>query len=263
VSLLPVLAFTSLAILFSVATRNGIMGVLGPVLVALAMQLLALIGNGSWVHLLLIASAFDEWHGLFTGTPYFGPLIIGTIVSIAWIVACLASSWLLLRRRDFAGIPAARRAGWVMPARAVLGTAVLIALLAVAVGIGPVAITQQKLQNAIAPTFNNLTLLQQRELGRPVPAGASLRLLTSCRRRAGKSEGPGDDWTCTLDVFIPQPGSSPFQEAPVTYDMSVKSNGCYKAEAPPSFVGQQLMRSASGHNVVNPLFTIYGCFNTL
>ena len=33
--LLPVLAYTSLAILFSIATRNGILGVLGPLLVAL------------------------------------------------------------------------------------------------------------------------------------------------------------------------------------------------------------------------------------
>ncbi len=35
ICLLPVLAYTSLAVLFSVATRNGILGVLGPLLVAL------------------------------------------------------------------------------------------------------------------------------------------------------------------------------------------------------------------------------------
>ena len=37
---LPLLAYTSLAILFSVATRNGILGVLCPLLVALVTQLL-------------------------------------------------------------------------------------------------------------------------------------------------------------------------------------------------------------------------------
>lgn len=42
----------SLAVLFSVVTRNGIVGVPGPILVALAMQLLELIGSGSWVHTL-------------------------------------------------------------------------------------------------------------------------------------------------------------------------------------------------------------------
>ncbi len=260
-SIPPMLAFLSIAALFSVATRNGIMGVLGPILVALAMQLLALVGSGTWVHMLLVASAFDGWNGLFTSHPFFGPLVIGCIVSVAWIVACLGVAWLILRRRDFAGPPVARRAGWVMPVRAVVVTAVVLALLAAAGNLGPHSITAARLQAAITPTFNNLTLLQQRELGRSVPAGTKLNILTSCSRRAGTSTGPGDDWTCTLEVFIPQPGAVPFQQTPVTYDMSVKSNGCYKAEAPPSFVGQQLMRDAHGHNVVNPLFTIYGCFD--
>jgi hypothetical protein len=44
--------------------------------------------------------------------------------------------------------------------------------------------------------------------------------------------------------------------------VSVRSNGCYKADAPPSFVGAQMMRTASGASVVNPLFSIYGCFDT-
>ncbi len=44
--------------------------------------------------------------------------------------------------------------------------------------------------------------------------------------------------------------------------MSAKSDGCYKAEAPPSFVGQQMMTAAHGRSVVNPLYTIYGCFDT-
>lgn len=45
ICVLPVLTYTSLAVLFSVATRNGIVGVLGPMLVALAMQLLNLIAG--------------------------------------------------------------------------------------------------------------------------------------------------------------------------------------------------------------------------
>jgi hypothetical protein len=63
-------------------------------------------------------------------------------------------------------------------------------------------------------------------------------------------------------VLIPQPGATPYEQT-VTYDVSVQSNGCYKADAPPAFVGQQLMRAPGGGNVVNPLFTIYGCFDTL
>jgi ABC-2 type transport system permease protein len=261
-SALPVLGFTSLAVLLSVTTRNGIIGVMGPSIVGLVMQLLALVGAGVWLHALLLASAFDGWHGLLSAHPFYGQLIVASIVSVAWIVACLGASWAILRGRDFAGPPTVRRAGWVLPVRVALVAAGMIALLAVASNWGPVGITAARLKGAITPTFNELTLLQQRLLGRTVPADARLNILSSCNRRAGASRGPGDDWACTLDVIIPQPGAVPFQQTPVTYDLSVKSNGCYKADAPPSFVGQQMMRDPQGHNIVNPLFTIYGCFNT-
>jgi hypothetical protein len=262
VSLLPLLAFTSLAVLFSVATRNGIMGVLGPVLVALVMQLLALVGKGSVVHVLLVGSAFDDWHGLLVSHRFFGPLIAGSLVSLAWIAASLGGAWLLLVRRDFAGAPVARRQTWVAALRVVVVTAGVVALLGAASNWGPVPITARKVQAAFIPTFTNLTLLQQRLLGRTAPPGTKLNILPSCRRRGTTSQGPGDDWTCQLDVLIPQPGANPFNPTVVTYDMSVRSNGCYKAEAPPSFIGQQMMRDAAGKQVVNPLFTIYGCFDT-
>ena len=90
VSLLPVLAFISLAVLFSVATRNGIVGVVAPCLVALVTQLMNLIGKGIWVHLLLPGSAFDGWHGLLTTHPFYGPLAVCSFVSLAWIGGCRA-----------------------------------------------------------------------------------------------------------------------------------------------------------------------------
>jgi hypothetical protein len=68
---------------------------------------------------------------------------------------------------------------------------------------------------------------------------------------------------CTINVLIPTPGSLPPQPTPVSYDISIQSDGCYKAQSPPAFIGQQLMRAADGNQVVNPLYTIYGCFNTL
>ena len=92
-SLFPLLAFVALAVLFSAVTRNGILGVLGPLLVALAMQLLALIGNGSWLHTLLLASAFGAWHGLFAQPAFAAGVIAGCLVSVAWLVACLAGAW--------------------------------------------------------------------------------------------------------------------------------------------------------------------------
>ncbi len=260
---LPMLAFVSLAVLFSVSTRNGIVGVLGPAVVDLAMQLLALVGTGVWLHSLLVSSGFDTWHPLFVSAHrYYGTLIIGQAVSVIWIVTCLSASWWLLRGRDFTGATVSRRPGWVIPVRVAVGSAVVVAFLAIASNWGPAGVTAKRLNASITPTFNNLTLLQQRELGRPVAPGARLNVLPSCSRRASTPTGPGD-WICTLTVLIPQPGAVPFQTTPVTYDVTVQANGCYKAESPPSFVGQQTMRAASGHQVVNPLFVLYGCFNPL
>jgi ABC-2 type transport system permease protein len=257
-----VLAFTSLALLFSVATRNGIMGVLGPVLVALVMELLELIGSGSWVHTLLVASAFDDWHGLLSAPRFYGTAIVGSCVCILWVMGCLGASWLILRRRDFAGAPLTRRPGWVVPVRAVLAAAALIVLLGAGTSLGPTAVTRARLEASISSAFSDLTVLQQQELGRAIAKGAKLHLHTICSRHAGRSEGPGDDWTCTLTVLNALPGSEPFIVTPIVYDVSAKSDGCFKADAPPSFVGQQMMTVAHGRSVVNPDYTIYACFDT-
>jgi ABC-2 type transport system permease protein len=259
--MLPTLAFTSVAVLLSIATRNGIVGVIGPSVIGLMMQLLLLIGSGVWVHALLVASAFQDWHPLFVTHPFYGPVLAGIAISLVWIVACVSASWVLLRRRAFAGPPVARRAGWVMPARLVVVFAAVIAVVAVGGSWGPTGVTAPRLKGSITPVFNNLTILQQGLLGRNAPAGAKLNVQTTCSRHGSSPNGPGD-WSCTLTVFIPQAGAVPFQQTPVTYDVSANSDGCYKATAPPSFIGQQTMRDAAGKSVVNPLFTMYGCFKT-
>jgi ABC-2 type transport system permease protein len=263
VCVFPALAFASLGVLLSVATRNGIVGVIGPALASLAMQLLLLVGSGVWMHFLLVGSAFNGWHALLRVNPFYGPLLIGIAVSIVWTVAALTTAWLILRGRDFAGTPVTRRQGWVMPARVAVALAAVIAFVAIAGNWGPVGVTAARLKADFIPTFNNLTLLQQRQLGRTVPAGAKVNIvLPSCSRRGSTAGGPGD-WVCTLNVLIPSSGSLPPEPTPVAYDVSVQSDGCYKAQSPPSFIGQQLMRDSAGHNVVNPLYTIYGCFNIL
>ena len=259
----PTLAFTALAVLLSVATRNGIFGVIGPFAAALAMQLLLLVGTGVWSHMLLVASAVNSWHGLFTVHPYFGPLLVGIAVSVIWAVVCLDIAWALLRRRDFAGTPVSRSRGWGRPVRVVAAIAAVIALIAISGNWGPAGVTAKRLRSSLSPAFNHLTVLQQRELGRHVPSGAKLSLvLPTCNRRGSTQTGPGD-WICTINVMTPSNGALPSQPTPVAYDVSVQWDGCYKAQSPPAFIGQQTMRDAHGHNLVNPLYTIYGCFDPL
>ena len=259
----PTLAFVSLGILFSIAARNGIVGVLGPAVCALAMQLLLLVGSGVWMHTLLVGSAFGTWHALFTDHPFYGPLLIGVAVSVLWSAASLLVAWRLLARRDFAGAPVSRKQGWVMPVKVAVASAGLIALVAIAGNWGPAGVTAARLKASLIPSFNKLTLLQQHELGRSVPAGANLNIvLPTCSRRGSTPRGPGD-WVCTINVLIPTSSSLPPQLTPVTYDVSVQSDGCYKAQSPPAFIGQQQMKDAGGQSVVNPLYTIYGCFDPL
>ena len=259
--LLPVLAYTSLAALFSVASRNGIVGVLGPLMVALVTQLLDLIGKGVIVHMLLIGSAFDGWHGLFTAHPFFGPLAVSSLVCIAWIVGCLAVSWRLVRRRDYLS-GSARAPSWLSAIRLVGTTAVVIALLALGSSLGPTGVTAYRVAINVGREFDRVTLLQQELIGRHAPPTAQLPVLPDCNRRAAAAVGPGD-WNCNLYVYLPQLKSVPFQQTTVEYDVSVEYNGCFKAQSPPAFIGGPTMRDAAGQTVTNPMHIVYGCFNVL
>jgi ABC-2 type transport system permease protein len=153
----PMLGFASIGVMLSIATRNGIMGVVGTGLGALAMQLLLLVGTGIWMHMLLVGSAFNTWHALFNQHPYYGPLLIGIAISLGWTTVLVTASWLLLRGRDFAGTPVARRQGWVMPARIALAVAAVIALASVAGNWGPAPINAGRLKASLIPAFNNHT----------------------------------------------------------------------------------------------------------
>ena len=262
VCLVPLLAYTSIAVLFSIMTRNGIMGVVGPVLVALVTTLLGLIGSGVWMHLLLVGSTFTAYFALFTAHPYFGPLLVSVAANLLWAIGALAASWAILRRRDFVPRVASRRSTWVAPLRVLVAATAMIAALALLGNAGPVGVTAPRVDAAVVTTFNNLTLLQQQIIGREVPAGAGLDIVPYCNRRGQRSLGPGD-WTCNVDVFLPQPKRVPFQRSIVEYDVSVSADGCFKAQSPPAFVGSPTMTSAAGRQVVNPLFIVYGCFNNL
>ena len=260
--LLPALAYTGIAILFSIASRNGIVGVLAPLAVALLTQLLQLIGKGVIVHLLLPGSAFLGWHGLFVAHRFYGPMVVSGLVSVGWIVACVLASRRILRRRDFVASESEEGLGWRTPVKAVAATAALVAVLALLTDVGPTGDTQHRLSAAIGEEFNNLTLLQQEAIGRQIPAGAKLDILPNCNRRAAKAVGPGE-WNCSLNVYLPQNHAVAYNATSVEYDVNLESDGCYKAQSPPSFIGGATLRSAGGDIVTNPLFVVYGCFDTL
>ncbi len=258
--LLPALAYMSVAILISVATRNGILGVLGPLVMALVTQLLDLVGRGVIVHMLLIGSGFDGWHGLFVAHPFFGPMGVSAVVCMVWIAACLALSWRVLRRRDF--VTGTGGVSWALPLRVVAVTVAVIAVLAFAGSLGPGSVTGKRVEASVGAAFNNATLLQQSLIGRIAPPNAHFLVEPNCNKRGAADAGPGD-WLCNVYVYLPQLKSVPYQQTNVEYDVSVQYNGCWKASSPPAFIGGQTMRDSAGKQVTNPLFVVYGCFNVL
>jgi ABC-2 type transport system permease protein len=264
VALLPTLAYTSIAVLFSVLSRNGIVGVLSPLLVSLATQLLDLIGNGVTVHLLLPGSGFDGWHGLFGRPPFYGPLLVSILVDLGWIALALALSWRLLAGRDFAATTVtARTNGWFVALRVVVIATTTIIVLALACSIGPTGDTQARVRESVTQAFRTLTVRQQSLLGHPIPPTARISILPNCNRHATASVGPGD-WSCTMNVYIIERHHLPLTLTPVEYDVSVAYNGCYKAASPPTFIGgQTIIDHATGRSIPNPLYIFYGCFNVL
>ena len=99
----PVLALTAVAVLVSIVTRSSAAGIGLPVLVALAMQLLALIDGPEVPRRLLITSAFNAWHGLLAVPAFYGPLLDAMLVSAGYTAAALVLAYHALRRREIGG----------------------------------------------------------------------------------------------------------------------------------------------------------------
>lgn len=95
------LGFTALACLLSVLSRSSVVGVGGPVVLGLLMQLLSLVGGAGRATDLLLTTPFSAWHGLVRADPYYGPLWQGVLVSAVWSVACLLPAHRALVSRDF------------------------------------------------------------------------------------------------------------------------------------------------------------------
>jgi ABC-2 type transport system permease protein len=96
----PLLGFTALACLLSVVSRSSVVGIGGPVLLALLMQLLSLLGSLGRSTDALLTTPFLAWRGLVRTDPYYGPLWQGALVSLVWCVACLSVARTVLVRRD-------------------------------------------------------------------------------------------------------------------------------------------------------------------
>lgn len=102
-ALAPLLGFTSLAILLSVRARNPSVGIAAPVVLGMVMQLIGSLGGLEGIRKLLLTTPFESWHGLLAQDRFYGPLILGLVVSAAWSAVCLGGAFVFLSRRDITG----------------------------------------------------------------------------------------------------------------------------------------------------------------
>jgi ABC-2 type transport system permease protein len=98
----PLLGFAGLAVLLSILSRHSVVGIGLPVLIAVAMALSSLLDLPGWLRAALLTTPLQAWHGLWVQDRFYGPLREGLITSGAWLVASLAVSWFVFRRRSFA-----------------------------------------------------------------------------------------------------------------------------------------------------------------
>lgn len=115
------------------------------------------------------------------------------------------------------------------------------------------------LQRAVVTTFANLYDLRQQQLGRPVPTAGALSPTARCDKGGPDvpDVGPGDTWSCLVVWQADGPGTP----VGATYEVQLKTDGCYTADGPPSVVGQRLTRTRTGGTGVNPIASFDGCFD--
>jgi ABC-2 type transport system permease protein len=256
-SLLPATTFIALGLLLSIASRSTIVGVLGPLVIAGGLQVLEAIDSGTVVRTISPATPFDAWHSLFAvpGSP--GTLIQGAVTSIIWAAIFGGATLVLLRRRGFASSDTTprlqRRATLRLAAIAVVAGVVLLG----AAGLGPTDLTAQRLQTSIGPTFARLSAVRY-EWQTGTPGEANVPMTATCNRGDGtqQSSGAGDDWACIVVDSNPADDGQP-----VTFDVTLKPNGCYSAEAGSAF-GPLLLTDQRGRAFINPVYAFDGCFGT-
>jgi ABC-2 type transport system permease protein len=96
----PTLAFTGLAVLFSVWSRSVAVGVGAPVVLGMIMQLVGATGGAEALRPYLPTTAYEAWHGFLATPAFLGPFTTGLITSAVWTALALGVSWSLFRRRD-------------------------------------------------------------------------------------------------------------------------------------------------------------------
>jgi hypothetical protein len=105
-----------------------------------------------------------------------------------------------------------------------------------------------------ARTFAGLYTLQQTDDGRTGVRVSDVR--ADCARTGPDRSGPGEDWACLVQYT--DSGTSFTQ----TFELQVKADGCWRAEAPPTAKPAVRVDPVTGATRTNPLAEFDGCVDT-
>jgi ABC-2 type transport system permease protein len=86
-------------VLLSVISRNSVVGIGGPVLIALVLQVVTLMSLPEWAQAALLSTPFLAWHGFWAQPAFYGPFREGLITCAVYFIVCGGLSWLVFRRR--------------------------------------------------------------------------------------------------------------------------------------------------------------------
>lgn len=95
----PLLGFTALAVLLSVASRSSVVGIGGTVLIGVLFQIVTLVNMPQWGQQALLSTPFMAWHGFWAAPAYYGPFLWSLLTCAAWCAACSGAAWLIFRNR--------------------------------------------------------------------------------------------------------------------------------------------------------------------
>lgn len=259
------LAYAAIGLLGSVTLGRSPIGLLLPALVALLLQVVALLPLPAGVRMALPSNAFVAWRGLFTSPAQMGPIWAGLAVSSAWAVVATALAHHHFVRRDFTDLSndgSLRRilvGGLVPLAGLTVVTAVVLSAATPADGSG---VTRTKLQDSLSTTFSHLYVLQTDELHRPSVTEATMRTSSSCDKGGPNDHdsGPGNDWRCIVSWHTP--GTAFVGQA--TFQLDVTADGRYVADGdgPKEVNGSFQVHTVRG-DTPNPLWQFDGLVDLL
>ena len=135
---------------------------------------------------------------------------------------------------------------------------VLLAIAVLATSCGRSAITAERIERVIEPTFANLVTVQVSRLKIPAMRASDFDVTASCRRLSAGSDSGSGEWMCRVRWLGPD--RQPLKD---TFDLVVTTDGCYTASAEGEQLGGPTLRASDGSEVRNLLHTFEGCFDTM